>query len=135
MAQETNGAWLALGVAGAVAAAGAVMGGRGSRAGGFSERFIGPGRMSLWAIQIPGLDHRDLTSESNFHYRRKVDAERAVKDWRESGVKRALIDTKGLNGEEQLLQLRRWLNMVRPSEYYAEWDSYADDTKPIFYKP
>ena len=32
MAQGTNGAWLALGMAGAVAAAGAVMGGRGSMA-------------------------------------------------------------------------------------------------------
>ena len=132
MAQGTNGALLALGVVGAVAAAGAVMGGRGSKAT-RSKKFVGEAGNYAWAIQVPGVDPHDLTS-GNFG--RSIDAARAVRDWKESGVKSDWIYTKPRKGQKPMPQLRKWLAAVQPSEYYAKWDLRDhDDTRQIFYKP
>ena len=61
MARGVNGTWLALGVAGAVAASSAVMGRGGSMSRSGPKRFVGEVGQHLYAIKVPGLDPDDLT--------------------------------------------------------------------------
>ena len=106
---------------------------RGSRATAI-PKFIGEageaGNYYYWAIKVAGVDPRFPMKS----FGRQLEDYEKLKEWKKS-AKQDYISTKSRKGQKPKTELRRWLESVKPSEFYVKWDlGVDDDTRLIYYK-
>jgi len=89
--------------------------------------FIGDVGDTLYAVKIEGVDPNFLTRP----FGRQMEEWQRIREWQKN-AKHDWFSAKARKGKNAKAELRRWIKMVNPREFFAKLNP-NDDSHQIFY--